>query len=449
MIKNKEDTGVSNPYALAEIILGRRINWKKISNKSRLLESIFGIPFNEIIHPNSGSPIFYAFKQAWNLVIEEKQNALKSREIFKNDFELSKHLDDLKRIGDLKHIFDLQNINEIPVNQLEVIDVDKIKIEIKLPSLYPNIHRTMHVSSKLLSMISFHENMVHQGDSDDDWEPLNGYWGGSGSFFNEAAEYSDPIQGVAGDCYLIAALASVAWSRPFDISHRTRATGENQSEFVNMIEFHDENDSTTKVEVTSAIPISNTTNSPIYSRSNESNEIWPAIVEKAYAKWCTEHVGDKPNIAQLAGGSAFKAIQHLTGLQEWHNPTSDHSSDELWDLVRENSLSKRTFNPMAASTTSEKLINEEGETYIGTGIVPGHAYSILGWDYKNGLKYIILRNPWGCQEPNIGKQSANVSLYDISWWRNIELTSDDGVFGIEANVFKTYFSYIGGGKESQ
>lgn len=81
--------------------------------------------------------------------------------------------------------------------------------------------------------------------------------------------------------------------------------------------------------------------------------------------------------------------------------------------------------------------------------LPGHAYSILGWDYVNGTKFIILRNPWGCHEPTVGIETGNIRMYDISWWRNIDLVGLDGAFGIEVTIYKQYFNYIGGGRAQE
>lgn len=47
-------------------------------------------------------------------------------------------------------------------------------------------------------------------------------WIDPGDFFHESAELNDPVQGALGDCYLIAALSSVAWARPYVIAQRTR-----------------------------------------------------------------------------------------------------------------------------------------------------------------------------------------------------------------------------------
>ena len=38
-----------------------------------------------------------------------------------------------------------------------------------------------------------------------DWTPPDATWGDAGRFFNETAEFFDPIQGAVANCYFIAA----------------------------------------------------------------------------------------------------------------------------------------------------------------------------------------------------------------------------------------------------
>ena len=39
-----ENVGVINPYALAEVILKKRVNWKRLSNPPSLLANTLGHP---------------------------------------------------------------------------------------------------------------------------------------------------------------------------------------------------------------------------------------------------------------------------------------------------------------------------------------------------------------------------------------------------------------------
>jgi hypothetical protein len=264
-------------------------------------------------------------------------------------------------------------------------------------------------------------------------------WADPGEFFDEAAEFFDPVQGAVGDCYLIAALASVAWARPYALAQRTRATGTAQQAFVDMIEFHSGGKSI-PIEVTEKLPLNAPGNTYIYCRSSEPGEIWPAVYEKAYAKWRTNDSGDTPNILAIAGGDPLAACVQLTGLTPYYYSCPAMSADDIWTKVRENSLSRKTMHPMVAWTYCQP---PAGVHYADANLVGCHAYSILGWNYDNGHKYVVLRNPWGNHEATLNVESGNWVAFDGSFWRTIALASNDGTFALEAATFKKYFAGFG------
>jgi hypothetical protein len=98
---------------------------------------------------------------------------------------------------------------------------------------------------------------------------------------------------------------------------------------------------------------------------------------------------------------------------------------------------------MTAWTYSSGQASEKKIIYADANIVASHCYTILGWDYRNDRKYIILRNPWGNTEATVGALDSTVFLYDVSWWRPINLAVVDGTFAIEAWAFRTYFAGMG------
>lgn len=264
-------------------------------------------------------------------------------------------------------------------------------------------------------------------------------WGDPGEFFFEAAEFFDPVQGAVGDCYLISALSSIAWARPYVIANRERATGTGSQEFVDMVEFHD-GGKIAQVEVTEKLPLNSPGNSYIYCRSSETGEIWPAIYEKAYAKWRTKTSGDTPNIEAIAGGDPVAACAQLTGLTPSYFACSSMTAGAIWTKVRENSVSRKTFNPMVAWTYGTP---PAGVNYKDAHIAGSHAYSILGWLYDNGREYVILRNPWGFFEATLNVDTGSWMAYDGSFWRNVNLMNNDGTFALEAATFKKYYAGFG------
>ena len=103
----------------------------------------------------------------------------------------------------------------------------------------------------------------------------------------------------------------------------------------------------------------------------------------------------------------------------------------------------RTVNPMTAWTygsgddAPKKVIYEDGN------VVGSHCYTVLGWDYRDGRKYIILRNPWGNTEATVQALTGTSWLFDVSWWRPISLAVVDGTFAVEASAFKQYWAGLG------
>ena len=152
----------------------------------------------------------------------------------------------------------------------------------------------------------------------------DGYsWQDAGRFFGEAAEFFDPIQGFVGDCYFIAALSSVAWSMPYVIADQVRATGADNEQFTHQVGFHGSS-GMEYVETTDRILVDGG-GSTHFARSREPDEIWPAVYEKAYAKWRLGEGSDFPAIPSIAGGDpsiACKAIAGLSDYRNWHSSYS-------------------------------------------------------------------------------------------------------------------------------
>jgi hypothetical protein len=133
-------------------------------------------------------------------------------------------------------------------------------------------------------------------------------------FFDEGTEFFDPVQGFLADCWLIAAMSAVAWARPYVIAQRTRATGVHEQDFVDEIDIHNDDGSTTAVEVTERINVVASSHALQYARSSEAGEIWPAVYEKAFAKWRGHYTTDEPEMRALNYGDCVDASLNLTGL---------------------------------------------------------------------------------------------------------------------------------------
>lgn len=441
-----ENTGVINPYALAELVAGRKIQWKNLPEKHKVLEEILQTPYHELFDPMHEGPLYTGLKLNKKLQLEPVRSPLLDVEVKLHVSDLDLPIEELnlnvQQLADLAPMFERDDVGKIAVAKAELAGPQLLQITLKVPEK-ERLQRLSQVFSK--NIINAITRDPKEKGNHSEWTPPNGTWTDKGAFFNEAAEFFDPVQGAVANCYYIAALASVAWAKPYHIRHLTRALGVNRQQFTNMIRFYkvDTFQVDKEIEVTDSVPVNASTGNFIYCRSSEAGEIWPAVYEKAFAKLVTGTSSDHPDILATGWGDCVRATSLLVGGQRYYYGTPGYSADELWNLVRANSLSYKTFNAMTCWTYSSGAASDKKIVYSDANIVASHCYSILGWAYRNNKKYIIVRNPWGNTEATIQTLNATVSLYDVSWWRPINLTTIDGTFAIEASAFKTYFAGLG------
>eukprot|EP00743_Colponemidia_sp_Colp-15_P007593 GILK01008210.1.p1 GENE.GILK01008210.1~~GILK01008210.1.p1 ORF type:complete len:964 (+),score=253.64 GILK01008210.1:418-2892(+) len=149
---------------------------------------------------------------------------------------------------------------------------------------------------------------------------------------------------------------------------------------------------------------------PIFARSKTDTETWVSLIEKAYAKLhnCYE---------ALIKGSVDDALTDMTGfaaekLSRKADAEFSLSKNDLWQRLVENRNNKTLMGCSRddANVGVEQEVKLDGKP---TGIVAGHAYSILDVveipakkqkaDHQSH-RLLRLRNPWGQKEWN-GKWS--------------------------------------------
>jgi hypothetical protein len=439
--KNPEDaiqrSAVVNPYALAELVAGRRIPWQEIDDTRGMLEELLQTPYEELFDPKYDSPLYLGFRLNEELRLEPKPLPAPDaqRDTAANDLEHTPVGDAvIATLADLGPLFSTKDIGGIKVERAEM-HANAVDIRVRMSDVLRRERLARILTPEIVDLVVFDPDRVRI---------VRPTWLDQGTFFHEAAEFFDPVQGAVANCYFIAAMSSVAWARPYVIKQLTRATGQSQQQFVDMIRFYDpsKGNAAHDVEVTELTPVTSN-GSPIYCRSSETGEIWPAVYEKAFAKFVTNDPGDFPDITKTAWGDCVYASAQLTGLSRHYFDTASHTADQLWNLVRANSLSRRTFNPMTAWTYGSGDASPDHITYSDANLVAAHCYSILGWAYENGHEYIVLRNPWGSTEASINTYGGTEWFYDVSWWRPIAFANPDGVFALRAETFKMYFAGLG------
>jgi hypothetical protein len=429
--------GCINPRALVESILGREIDWEKMqSNGNTLMSDVLQKPYNELFDIKNRSPLYAGLK-----LDKEQVTWATAREM---------HIipDDKRSTPNLSMVKKLEDLKQVGVDDLSKIEVQHAWVEngvLCTKLIVPQLDKTLTNLSMndQLADIAVGERAREKSSMSKGagWTPPNTRWEDIGDFFKDVTEFNDPIQGAVADCWLIAALVAVAWAMPYNIVHTNRAIGTGETQRVSALTFYSKGGShdapTSQVEVTDKI-IVDFNHRVRYCRSNDLAEIWPAVYEKAFAKWSTRERSNEPEIAALAGGDPAKAMAQLTNRKPLYYQTQSRSADQLYGIVRANSANFKTTNPMTAWTYPT------GSIYAGSNIVANHAYTILGWAFQGQKSYIVLRNPWGFVEPT-GSETFQglLSFFDISFWRPINMIGNDGVFALEASAFKKFFAYIG------
>lgn len=439
------NVGVINPYALAELVRGEAVDWEEVDARD-VFEEVFERPYEELFDPQFGSPLYPGLELTDDLTLERRPVSDIYLDLDLDEDESFERVPDpdlsnVRTLADLAERMDVRDLGRFEITDPTVKTPESISLVLKRPQAERGGFALQPFRKEIIESIVYFEGLQEEG-----WTPTGAEWSDPGDFFHEAAEFFDPIQGAVANCYLIAAMGAVAWAKPYSVKHQSRATGATQQEFVDMIEFHENDGSTMPVEVSESVPLKN--GNLMYARSGEQGEIWPAIVEKAYAKWTTSAGSDKPNITSTAYGDPVHATKQLVGGSKSYVGTSGTSATDLWNTVRANSRSYKTFNPGTAWTYGSAAAAPDSINYANANIVANHAYTVLGWDYDSGTRYIVLRNPWGQTEPSIGRMNGVWTPYDESFWRNLNLpantdVSTRGSFAIDASTFKKYFRGLG------
>jgi len=335
----------------------------------------------------------------------------------------------------------------------------------------PDFCQNLHISGGL-STTPIGRNPIYTNTS----KPVNGGF-----------EFNDPVQGCLADCWLIAAISSVAWA------------ASNNAQFTNYL-----------AKPLKVLPINNSsrrpistftsqafwldqTGNPYYARLNANKiinkdvnyEIWPCHYEKAYALFYNLNstypftTNDTPTYSVLSFGSAYKALTEITGIPfTWINTvdylgtTADQDNiTGMINLIRTNAcdgtdLVNKTLLPTIRPTVADTYLTAESPKYVPlvannkanyvpltvayncAGISANHTYSILGL-YKDGEDtYVVLRNPWGFAGDSASfnsdlQKNLATSLTSLPSPGNVTNTGAEGIFGLKVLTFMRYFQKLG------
>lgn len=248
------------------------------------------------------------------------------------------------------------------------------------------------------------------------------------------ASRTDVCQGDLGDCWLLAAIASLTLNEkvlnrvvPPDQSFGTGYAGIFHFQFWQHNEWTD-------VVIDDRLPTFK--NRLVFLHSADLNEFWSALLEKAYAKL-------NGGYEVLKGGSTIEAMEDFTGgvAEVYENKNAPKTYFEIMDKA----LKRGSMLGCSIDTTS----SAETEAKTPQGLVKGHAYSITGLDtvnYRGQMVQLIrVRNPWGQVEWN-GPWSDNSSEWNsidpAERKRLCQTSLDDGEFWMKFEDFKRHYDKV-------
>ncbi len=219
----------------------------------------------------------------------------------------------------------------------------------------------------------------------------------------DGIQAKDVRQGAIGDCYLAAALSAVAGTRPDAIKNAIKDNGDG-TYTVRFFELDYSGKKTAHMETVDADlahtpDLKNGGEKPAYANSTEQvdgknyMELWPSVLEKAYASWkgSYEAIGN--------GGNSGDVITALTGERCKSASTAGvGENDPLWARIKKASDEKRPMTAGSGGHDDARYKDPEA------GVYGWHAYTILGVEEKKEAgkaeRMVTLRNPWGVRRRN-------------------------------------------------
>jgi len=228
----------------------------------------------------------------------------------------------------------------------------------------------------------------------------------SGTLFGPQGQpsYQQIVQGEVGDCYLLAALGTLAQRDPQAIqamitdNHDSLTPGDDT---YTVRFWNSDSNSWDYVTVDSELPVYSW-GQLVYAgmgsyASSTSNVLWVALIEKAYAQENQEGTLGKTasnSYAALNSGFPFQALINLTGkTASYSTLTTAQALASIW-------------------SSGGMIILDTKQVTPDPSVVANHSYVVTGYNASTGV--FTLFNPWGIDGAGIGSQFEPGTL-NLTW----------------------------------